>query len=96
LTGLLPFVLVYPNWAGSLIFGWLREPLWLLVPFAAWAVFAFGVTAHVQKHQKASGVAASTYGRRMLVPNLILVLRNTAINCVLFALAWMARRLIAG
>ncbi|HJR57518.1 MAG TPA: hypothetical protein VJ798_13160 [Rhizomicrobium sp.] len=88
MIGLLQAFLIYPNWAGSLLFGWLQEPLWLVVPLLTWSLFAFGVTARIQKQQKATGVAASTYNRRMLVPNLILVLRNTAINCVLFALAY--------
>jgi hypothetical protein len=95
LIGLVRVILVYPNWAGSLIFGWLHAPLWLLVPLLTWSLFAFGVTMRVQKHQKSTGVAVSTYNRRMVVPNLILVLRNTAINCVLFALAW-ATALLAG
>ena len=94
MIGLLPAFLIYPNWAGSLLFGWLHAPLWLVVPLLTWSLFAFGVTSQIQKQQKAGGVAASTYNRRMLVPNLILVLRNTAINCVLFVLAWTARLLI--
>ena len=94
LIGLLQAFLIYPNWAGSLLFGWLQAPLWLAVPFLTWSLFAFGVTSQIQKQQKASGVAASTYNRRMLVPNLILVSRNMAINCVLFALAFAARLLM--
>jgi hypothetical protein len=94
LIGLLQAFLIYPNWAGSALFGWLQAPLWLVVPFATWSLFAFGVTAQIQKQQKASGVAASTYNRRMLVPNLILVLRNTAINCVIFVLAWAGASLV--
>ena len=94
LIGLLQAFLIYPNWAGSALFGWLQAPLWLVVPFATCSLFAFGVTAQIQKQQKASGVAASTYNRRMLVPNLILVLRNTAINCVIFVPAYAGASLV--
>ena len=37
----LQLALIYANWAGSVFFGWLHNPLWLLVPIAAWA----GMTA---------------------------------------------------
>ncbi len=94
LIGLFQAFLIYPNWAGSLLFGWLHAPLWLAVPLLTMSLVAFGVTAQIQKQQKATGVATSTYNRRMLVPNLILVLRNTAINCVIFVLAWAGASLV--
>jgi hypothetical protein len=84
----LQLALIYANWAGSLLFGWLHAPLWLLVPVAGWASFAFGATAAIQTHQRANGIANSQYGRRMLGPNLRLIGRNAGINVILFAAAW--------
>jgi len=86
----LQLALIYANWAGSLLFGWLHAPLWLLVPTALWACFAFGATAAISKHQKAIGIADSRYARRMLGPNLQLIGRNAGINFVLFGAAWAA------
>lgn len=86
----LQLALIYANWAGSLVFGWLQAPLWLLVPVAAWASFVFGATAAIQKYQVESGVKDSRYARMMLVPNLHLIARNAGINFIIFAAAWVA------
>ena len=86
----LQLALIYANWAGSVVFGWLHNPLWLLIPIFAWAGFAFGATAAIAKHQKAIGVANSQYARAMFWPNLQLIGRNAGINFVLFAATWAA------
>ena len=85
----LQLALIYVNWGGSVLFGWLHTPLWLVVPIAAWASFAFGATAAIQKHQIANGVENSRFARTMLAPNLKLVARNAGLNAILFAAAWM-------
>lgn len=84
----LQLALIYANWSGSLLFGWLHNPLWLVVPVAAWAGFAFGATNAIQKHQKAMGVADSQYAKMMFLPNVMLVARNAGINFILFGLAF--------
>jgi len=89
----LQLALIWANWAGSLLFGWLHTPLWLLVPVAVWASFAFSATAAIQKHQIAMGVADSRYARLMLGPNIKLIARNAGINFIIFAAAWMAASL---
>ena len=86
----LQLTLIYVNWAGSLLFGWLHAPLWLVVPVAGWASFAFGATSAIQMAQKASGITHSQYARTMLGPNLKLIARNAGINFVLFGGAWGA------
>ena len=86
--------LIWANWAGSLVFGWLQVPLWLIVPVCAWASFAFGATAAIQKHQAEIGVANSQYARMMLGPNIKLVARAAGINFVLFGAAWAASHFI--
>ena len=85
----LQLALIYVNWASSALFGWLHTPLWLAVPVFAWASFAFGATAAIQKYQAANGVADSSYARRMLGPNIRLIARNAGLNLILFAIAWM-------
>jgi hypothetical protein len=86
----LQLALIYANWAGSVFFGWLQAPLWLLVPVCAWASFAFSATAAIQQHQKELGVVDSQYGRMMFASNIRLIARNAGINFVLFAAAWLA------
>jgi hypothetical protein len=84
----LQLALIYVNWAGSVLFGWLQIQLWLVVPVAAWASFAFGATAAIQKYQAANGVQNSRYARTMLGPNIRLIARNAGLNLILLAIAW--------
>jgi hypothetical protein len=91
----LQLALIYANWAGSVFFGWLHAPLWLLVPVCAWASFAFGATAAISKHQVEIGVKDSRYARMMLLPNIKLIAHNAGINFLLFGAGWIAS-LIAG
>ena len=80
-------LLVYGNWAGSILFGWFHFFWWLAVPPVMWAWYAFGMTALVKKHQLSLGITHGTHSRKMFMPNIWLTLRNTAINCVIFAFA---------
>lgn len=93
---LFQLALIWANWAGSLLFGWLQAPLWLVVPVCAWASFAFGATAAIQQHQKEIGVVDSQYGRMMFASNIRLIARNAGLNFVLFGAAWAASYFIGG
>src|SRR6185437_385172 len=86
----LQLTLIYATWVGSLLFGYLHFLIWLLVPFAAWSVFAFSMTGRMQRHQHSLGITSGNLATMMFVPNALLVLRNAAINAVIFALAWGA------
>jgi hypothetical protein len=80
--------MIYGNAVGSLIAGALHWPLWLVVPLLSYTVFTFGMTLRADAYHRAMGSVSPQITAEMFLPNIGLIVWNTAIQSAIFMAAW--------
>ena len=75
---------------GSVAFGWLHKPLWLIVPPFVLAAAALQTSAYTAARMGESGIpTTSDYWSGAIAKAVVFALRNTMINAVAFGIVWL-------
>jgi hypothetical protein len=86
-------LMIVALWVGSLVFGWLHQPVWLITPPVLFLLYV-SKQSFEQAQRFRFTAARSAKGRFYLTvaPQILMVvLWNGALNAGIFGLGWFAR-----
>lgn len=82
-------------WAGSLICGWLREPIWLIVPPLFFAIYTIWSNMRLARKLLGGERGRGEFYRLVVPATIKVILWNGALNAAIFGVAWLVRSYIA-
>jgi hypothetical protein len=71
-------------WLGSLVAGWNHYYPWLALPVIAYLAFIIWADRHAMEAYRKYGMSGVNFRRKMLGPNLLLIIWNTLLNALIF------------
>jgi hypothetical protein len=75
---------------GSVAFGWMHKPLWLVVPPLVLSAAALRTSGYTSARMAGSGIPTTTgYWSGAIGQAVVFALRNTIINTVVFSIVWL-------
>jgi hypothetical protein len=87
-------LIVWFNWIGSAVSGFLHQLWWLVVPPAIFSAFTMWQAIKDNRYAREIGLSGRRINLQMLGPSVMLVLWNTVLNGAIFAVFWLISRLI--
>ncbi len=74
---------------GSIAFGWVHKPLWLIVPPLVLTAAAFRASFYTASRMSESGIPRTEFWHGVTLPNIMFSFLNTIYNIVVFFIAWL-------
>ncbi|KKB06791.1 hypothetical protein VE25_21020 [Devosia geojensis] len=76
----------------SALFGWLGQPMWLIVPPACYLAYVVWRDQAIRARIGSAAWASDGFARFLVVADVALMLRNAAGNVIVFLLAGFTRQ----
>lgn len=89
-------LLTYGSLIGSVIYGWRHDVAWLVVPVAAFAIYAIIEDRETRLRIGPRHWPSEGFARFQMGTNLFLMLWNAMLNAIIFAIAAMMSPALGG